>query len=132
MKNFFKSKVFTVLLILLALLLIAAFCAGYYWQLPKFHGITLELGSEKPQLADFLTDKANPKWASFVTEALPTDVLGEHSVTLTHLWREETVTLTVEDTVAPEATFQDVTLNLGKDPTPEMFVVEASDLTELT
>ena len=132
MKNFFKSKVFTVLLILLALLLIAAFCAGYYWQLPKFHGLTLELGSEKPQLADFLTDKANPKWASFVTEALPTDVLGEHSVTLTHLWREETVTLTVEDTVAPEATFQDVTLNLGKDPTPEMFVVEASDLTELT
>ena len=129
MKNFFKSKVCTVLLILL---LIAMCCAGYYWQLPKFHGLTLELGAEKPQLADFLTDQANPKWAGFVTESLTTDVPGDQSVTLTHLWREETVTLTVEDTTAPEAIFRDVTLNLGEEPTPEMFVAEASDLTELT
>ena len=57
---------------------------------------------------------------------------GDQSVTLTHLWREETVTLTVEDTTAPEAIFRDVTLNLGQEPTPEMFVAEASDLTELT
>ena len=129
MKNIVKSKVCAVLLVLL---LIAICCAGYYWQLPKFHGLTLELGAEKPQLADFLTDQANPKWAGFVTESVTTDVPGDQSVTLTHLWREETVTLTVEDTTAPEATFRDVTLNLGKEPTPEMFVAEASDLTELT
>lgn len=132
MKNFFKSKACTVCLILLALVLIAAFCAGYYWQLPKFHGLTVELGSEKPGLSAFLTDKANPQWAGFVTPDFTTGTLGTQEVKLTHLRREETVTLTVEDTTAPVASFRDVTLNLSKDPTPDMFVVEASDLTELT
>ena len=134
MRAFFKSKTCTVCLILLAIVLIAALCAGYYWQLPKFHNVTVELGAEKPVLQDFLTDKANPEWADFVTA--PADfhcnAVGDQKITLTHLWRKETVTLTVEDTTAPTATFQDVTLNLSKQVTPDMFIVEAFDLAELT
>lgn len=134
MKAFLKSKACTVCLIVLAVILLATLCAGYYWQLPKFHDLTVELGSNKPVLQDFLTDKANPNWANFVT--VPTDfncdTVGTQEITLTHLWREETVTLTVQDTTAPVATFQDVTINLGKQATPEMFVAEAFDLSEMT
>ena len=134
MKAFLKSKACTVCLIVLAVILVATLCAGYYWQLPKFHDLTLELGSDKPVLQDFLTDKANPNWASFVTfpADITCDTVGPQDITLTHLWRKETVTLTVEDTTAPTATFQDVTLNLSQQATADMFVVEASDLTEVT
>lgn len=134
MKAFLKTKACAVCLIVLAVVLIAALCAGYYWQLPKFHDLTLELGAGKPVLQDFLTDKANPSWANFVT--VPTDfncdTVGTQEITLTHLWRDETVTLTVQDTTAPQVTFQDVTINLGKDAKPEMFVAEAFDLSPLT
>lgn len=134
MKNFFKSKVCTVCLILLVLILAAALCFGYYWKLPKFHDVTVELGAEAPTLQDFMGEKAYPDWASFVTDPtrIHCDAVGVQEITLTHLWREETVNLTVEDTTAPVATFQDVTLNLGQKVTPDMFVVEASDLTEVT
>ena len=134
MKNFFKSKVCTLCLILLILILVAVACCGYYWQLPKFHDVTVELGAEKPVLQDFLGEKAKPEWASFVTDPaqIHCDTVGTQKIVLTHLRREETVTLTVQDTTAPTVTFQDVTIHMSKEVTPEMFVAEAFDLTEMT
>ena len=134
MKKFFTKKVLIICLSVLAVLLAALAGAWYYWQLPKFRDVTLEFGTEGVELEQFLNSRANPEWAQFVTdpETLDFSAVSEQPVTLVHLDREETVTLRIQDTVAPEAEFRDLVMNLDHPVTPEMFVVSARDLSQVT
>ncbi len=129
MKAFLKRHICSVLLVALLLVLAAGACFGLYLQIPKFHDITLELGSPLPKLTDYLGTKTVDSWARFVTDpAAIQNTVGRQEITLSYLGVRETVALNIQDTKAPEASFQDVTLNLDQVPTPELFVKEAFDL----
>ena len=57
---------------------------------------------------------------------------GQYPLTFTHNGKEETVTLTVQDTTASTAKFQDVVVDIDTVVKPEQFVTEVSDLSETT
>lgn len=116
--------------------LIAACCAWGIWQgnQPKFHDLTVANSDPVPQISAFLTDYAKAEKAAFVTDiaALCGGPAGEYQVTLRHGNREETVTLTVEDTLPPELTLQDRNVSGMAQLKPEDFVLEAWDHGEVT
>lgn len=137
MKKFLKSAWGIVCIIAVSLLVLAgaAVAANQLWYnaQPKFHGATVELGTEEIPLALFLGELAKPEKAAFAAELTP-DMLaqaGDVPVTLSHGKRQETVTLTIVDTTAPTASFQTHRIEpAGYTPKPEDFVTEYFDLSE--
>ncbi len=107
--------------------------AGYrLWllQQPKFHDVTVELGTDNIGISDFMTEYAEVSRSRFVTDPADLDIgkVGETEVTLSHGGREETVILRVEDTVAPRVTFVDeLERSAGFEPQPEDFVESIDD-----
>lgn len=101
---------------------------------PKFQDVTVELGTEKVTLDQFLTKFAQPARVSAETEpeALDLSKTGTQTLTFFHNGVAETVNLTVVDTTSPDAMFQNVTANVGQNPAPEDFVAERSDLSAVT
>lgn len=95
-----------------AVLLLAALCwAGYedwYRDQPKFHDVTVELGTESVSLRDFMTEYARAGQVGFVSDIAQVDLnqVGQYELTLRHGRQEETVCLTVQDTTAPAVTFR--------------------------
>ena len=92
------------------LALAAAAWGGYeIWlsRQPKFHDLTIELGTDAVQISDFMTEYANAKKVAFVTDPAVVDLnrTGSISLVLRNGSAEETVTLTIEDTTAPTVTF---------------------------
>ena len=116
--------------------LLGGFLGFAIWvdQQPKFQSVTIELGEEMPELTAFYTQYTAPEVVKPVTDlgSLDLSAAGEHQLTFTHGKREETVTLTVVDTVAPVAVFQDRVVHIDTQPKPEDFVKEASDLAQIT
>ena len=139
MKKFLKSAWGIVCMVAVALLLLggAAVAVNQLWYnaQPKFHGATVELGTENISTELFLGELAKPEKTAFAQE-LTADMLskaGEVPVTLCHGKRQETVTLTIEDTTAPTASFLTKrTEPAGYIPKPEDFVTEYFDLSETT
>lgn len=131
-----KAKVQYLLLgaLLMALTVIAAASYGcsawWYDQQPKFHGLTVELGTQDIPLDSFYTKYARPEDTQFVTDPAAIDytLVGEQSIVLRQGKKEETVTLVIQDTVAPTAEFQDLTAYIDYVPTAEEFVVSSFDL----
>ena len=135
MKNFFKSIWFKITLIVLLLILLAGTGLFIRWyRIPKFKDVTIELGSEMPQLQAFLMDDTRMDWASFVTDPSQLDLTktGSHSLKLDHLGRVEIVTLTIRDTVAPKAVFRNVSVTVDDEITVDMFVESWEDLAPVT
>ena len=97
---------------------------------PKFHDVTIELGQEIPAIDAFLTEYADPTRVSMVTPEIDPDLVGQQTLTFRHISKEEQVTLTIQDTVAPTAKFNDITAVLGQELHPEDFVSEVYDLAE--
>lgn len=106
----------------------------WYDQQIKFHSVQMELGGEKPELEMFLTEQAIAQRCRFVTDLSAVDLsaAGVYDIVLAQDDREETVTLTVKDTVAPVAVFQDLILQSGEVPQASDFVVSVDDLSETT
>lgn len=123
--------------VILAMLMLAG-CAAYaaYWfySQPRFHDLTVELGTETIHLEDFMTEFADARNAGIVTDLSKVDisVVGEIPLTLRSGHRDETVTLTIEDTTPPEAEFIS---NLQKTPDytpdPNDFVASYYDLSDV-
>jgi len=139
MKEFFKSKAFKICMICLGslVLLAAAVCGGHYawyYQLPKFQNVTIELGEELPHLYKFITEHAHPEKSRMVTdpETVDLSVAGQQELVFVHGKKEETVVLTIEDTVAPVAEFHDITTDIYTELKPEDFVSEVFDLSPVT
>lgn len=130
-----KSKIGKVLTVLAVLVLIVLGCCRVYenkwlYDQPKFHGVTIELGEEVPGIEAFLTKYADPERVSLVTQDIDPTLVGEQTLVFKHISKEEQVTLTVQDTVAPTAVFNDMNAVLGQELKPEDFVSEVYDLAE--
>lgn len=100
----------------------------------KFRDVTIELGSELPPLESFLTKAADPSQAAMVTPGENIDLTKVGQQALTFRYGDETrdVTLTIQDTVAPQVTFRDVITAIDRQPEADEFVAEISDLSPTT
>ena len=111
--TFLKTKKGVACVSLAALLVLAAVAGVCYgsWQnaQPKFHDVTVELGTQTVTLRDFMTKYAKASKARFVSDPSVIDLnrVGSTELTLGHGNREQIVRLTVQDTVAPKATILD-------------------------
>lgn len=134
MREFFKKTIGKVCIAVLAVLVLAGGGFGGYeawlYQQPKFHDVTVELGTESVSLLEFMTEYANASKVGFVTDpsAIDLNLLGTQELVLQHGRKQETVYLHVVDTTAPEATFRDVHADLTDVLTAGDFVESASDL----
>lgn len=111
---------------LLALLLLAT----VYYCIPKFHNLTVELGTDSISLSQFANPYAIRKLMSFVSDPSEIDInnVGSTEITLRHLNREETVVLSVVDTTAPEVVFvKNLVSGLTNRYSAEDFVESVSD-----
>ena len=106
----------------------------YLESLPRFHDVTIELGDPLPDITAFMNGNAEMRYLSMATdpETVVLDQVGQQTLYFTYKDRQEAVTLTIQDTTAPEATFQDVYTTLGTELTLEDFKVEYSDLSDCT
>lgn len=87
---------------------------------PKFHDLTVELGTQSLAAADFAEGNTGHKPVRFVTDPSSIDLgkPGQHTLVLEWGSRQETVTLTVADTTAPTATIPS-TRKVSADTIPE-------------
>lgn len=139
MIKFLKSKWGIIILSALALVLIAGsilgICLYKQYQLPKFHDVTVELGTSSLTIQDFMTEHAKTGKVGFVSDVSVIDLnkVGDTNLTLRHGSKEETVLLRVQDTTAPTVEFQPQrTEGPQYVPTPEDFIVSVSDLSQTT
>lgn len=139
MKNFIKTKKGKLCAAAIAsvLLLSAAFGGYQYWlyRQPKFQDVAIELGTTSLGIDQFTTSFATLGKCRFVSDVSTLDIgkPGVHKLTLSHGSQEQTVTLTVQDTTAPEVIFVTERTELpGYIPSPEDFVESCSDLSEMT
>lgn len=139
MKNFLKSTKGKICAAAAgALVLAGAVFGGYqYWlyQQPKFHDLTVELGTTSIGIQQFMTEYAQLKKCSFVSDVSTLDIgkVGQTELTLRHGKQEETILFTVEDTTAPEVAFvTSLTKTSSYIPAAEDFVESVSDLSQTT
>lgn len=130
-----KGKIGKILTVLAVLVLIVLGCCRVYenkwlYDQPKFHGVTIELGEEVPGIEAFLTEYADPARVSLVSQDIDPTLVGQQTLVFKHISKEEQVTLTVQDTTAPTAKFNDMNAVLGQELKPEDFVSEVYDLAE--
>ena len=120
-------------IILTAVIIVAAIGAlglNWYHNLPKFHDLTVELGTEIIELSEFTTKYADTDKITFVSDPSLVDLnnTGSTELTLAHGKKQENVTLTVEDTTPPKVTFVDhITTRIDQIPTADAFVSEIFD-----
>ncbi|MBD5461128.1 MAG: DUF5011 domain-containing protein [Lachnospiraceae bacterium] len=119
-----------------AVMACAVGCAAYWFCCqPRFHDLTVELGTETIRIEDFMTEFASAPNAGIVTDLSTVDISAAGSIPLTLKsgGREETVTLTIEDTTPPEVEFISL-LQKTPDykPDPNDFVASCYDLSEVT
>ncbi len=132
-----KSKKAIICLVAAIVVFIAACCFGGYeiWRSRqvKFHDLTVELGTDSIKLSQFMTEHARARRVSFVSDPSVVDLseAGETELTLAHGKKQETVTLTVEDTTAPTAAFADeITVYADYVPHVSDFVTEVFDYSD--
>ena len=108
-------------------------CALWYYRLPKFHDVTIELGQPLPPVSEFMTEDAIEKLSAMVTKPADVDVdkAGVQTLTFTHGGKAETVRLTVEDTTPPALTLRDLSADIGTELTAIDFVQEVIDLSKV-
>ena len=113
---------------------IAGSCAVYLAMQTKFHDVTIELGDPLPELDAFLTKHANEKKAQLITSADRIDLskAGTQSLTFRHGNKEETVTLTILDTTAPQAVLKHVDADLDTQLNAEDFIEKIIDFAPVT
>lgn len=96
-----------VLCVILILMILGTIAFGGYWwyRQPKFHNLTLELGADTVGISDFMTKYGIRQMAAFVSDPGQVDLnrVGTTKITFRHGKKEETVTLTIQDTTPPQA-----------------------------
>lgn len=134
--TFLKSKKGIFCIVLAAVLLFCGICTAlgfWYYNVPKFQNVTVELGTKSVALSEFMTKYAIASQVKFPGETPNIDVgkVGTQELTLSHLWKEETVTLTVADTTAPQVSFVENRREfINYEPNAEDFIADIRDLSE--
>lgn len=109
--------------------------ACWFYSQPRFHDLTVELGTETISIEDFMTKFANRRNVGIVTDLSTIDisVVGSSSLTLRSGHKNETVTLTVQDTSPPQTEFISL-LQKTSDyiPDPYDFIESCHDLSDVT
>lgn len=109
--------------------------AYWFFSQPRFHDLTVELGTDNISVEAFMTEFADARNSGIVTDLSTVDIsrAGSIPLTLRSGSRDETVTLTIEDTTPPEAKFIP-RLEKTPDyvPDPYDFVASYYDLSEAT
>lgn len=133
---FLKTKKGIICIVLAAVLVVCGIGAAlgfWYYSVPKFQNVTVELGTQSVSLSQFMTKFAISSQVGFPNGTPNIDVgkVGTQELTLSHLGKVETVTLTVADTTAPQATFTEKrTEFINYVPKVEDFVTDIQDLSE--
>lgn len=81
-------------------------CTAYwFYSQPRFHDLTVELGTETISVEAFMTKFADARNAGIVTDLSTVDisVVGSNPLTLRSGHKDETVMLTIEDTTPPRS-----------------------------
>lgn len=102
---------------------------------PNFHNVTVELGARPLAVKHFLRLQRKAQYATFVTDLSQIDwkATGTTEIALKYGFKEETVLLTIRDTIAPKVVFVERrTEGIDYIPQPEDFVQSAEDASELT
>lgn len=105
----------------------------WHYEQPKFHDVTIELGTEAVSLRDFMTEYARPKKVSFASDLTEVDLnrVGNYDLTLRHGHQEQTVILKIQDTTAPAVEFiTHRTVRADTQPEADDFVESVFDLSE--
>ncbi len=116
-----------------AVAVLAALLALLLWPGNVREELTVEAGAHTLEAAAFLKeDKGEP--ISFVTDMSTIDlsVPATHEIQLSYKDKVETATLIIEDTIAPEAVVQNVSVYSNQELTADDFIVSVSDATEVT
>ena len=131
-----KKRIVLIVLASVLALALVGLMGGYtlwHYNQPKFHDMTVELGQPLPGLSEFLTKYAKAEKAALLTSQPDISKAGSYELSFSYgKKQQQTVTLTVEDTVAPVLTLRDLSADIGTEVTAEDFVVEASDLSQVT
>lgn len=138
MAHFLKTKTGMVCAVLVGIAILAASSFGIYgiWlsQQPKFHDVTIELGSPLPALEEFMTEYASQRKAQMVTDGSKLDLAktGQQSLVFRHGNKEETVILTIADTTAPQAVLKEVNAGTNDILNAQDFIAEIIDYSNVT
>lgn len=129
-----KKKIIIPIIIVAVILIILLAILGYLLFRNKFKDASLELGQTEISVDDFLVSKIYKEKAEIVTnlEELDMSKVGELDVVVSYKGKEETVKLKIVDTTPPQVTFKDITEYTGYQIDPNDFIVEKSDLSEMT
>ena len=119
-----------------AVAIVAIGCAVCWFYIqPRFHDLTVELGTENINIEAFMTDFANVNNVGIVTDLSSVDInsVGSIPLTLRSGSKNETVTLTVVDTTPPKVEFiQRLEKTPDYKPDPYDFVASCHDLSQVT
>ena len=123
-------KKVNLMLLILALALLMAVgaltAAAWYERQPKFHDVTVELGTPSIGIDLFLTEYGNVRKAVFLSDVSTLDIgrVGQTPLTLQQSTCVQTVMLRVVDTTPPTAKFRDtVTVRPDYVPDPMDFIL---------
>lgn len=129
-RKLYKQWWFITSAVAILILLALGGYALYYAQQPKFSDVSIELGVKEVPLSAFLTEYAKEEKAAFVTDMQTFDYMrtGDFPIELSYGGkRHETVTLSIRDTVAPVAEFQDILRYTDYVPEAKDFVLSVED-----
>ena len=124
-----KKKGHKGLIVLLIVVVLLAAAAGVFFRVGnKFKSVSVEAGTEQIAIDDFLTWSLYKPFSSFVSADVDLNKVGTYNVRLSMAGKEETVSLRVIDTVAPEVEFKDHIAGTGYEVNADDFVVSVNDL----
>lgn len=134
-----RTKLIFILLILIILLygfLSILFYLAWRDRQENFHDVTVELGTKSLTIEDFMTEKAMPSRVGFVSDPALINIgkIGQTEIIFRHGTQQHTVTLTVQDTIAPTANIRkeaEVDVSTGI-PTAESLVSNIVDESNVT
>ena len=128
-----KAKIIIITIILL-LIIIAVSIALFLILRPKFKEAKIELGTKEISVDNFLVSSMYKENSKLLTplEQIDFSKVSDIDIKLSYRDKEETVKLHIVDTTAPTVKFQDITKYAGYVVNADDFIVEKSDLSEMT
>ncbi len=132
--TFLRSRKGVFCIVLAATFVVCGVCTAlgiWYYNVPKFQDVTVELGTKSVTKSQFLTKYAIADKVYFVGGAPEIDLgeVGERELSLIHLGKIEKVTLSVVDTTAPKVSFVEKRMEfIDYQPKAEDFVSDIEDL----